>query len=78
MSGKVNAFKTYVEDAYDAAANAFRVDPSANNWLDLKVAMWAWQHVHQMPDSRLSDAAHKHLMYIAEHAKGDRDFSEPT
>ncbi|CAB4194416.1 hypothetical protein UFOVP1254_49 [uncultured Caudovirales phage] len=73
---KGGAFREYVRDAFNLAAQAFSVDPSANNWNDLKIAMWAWRHVKPMNAAVLSDAAHEHLIAIAEFGKGDRDFSE--
>lgn len=72
---KALAFRLYVEQAFEAAAQDFKENPSANNWLDLKVAMWAWQHVQGMTET-LQDAAHIHLCEVASRAKGDFNFSE--
>jgi hypothetical protein len=80
---KALVFRQYVEQAFEAAAQDFKDDPSANNWLDLKVAMWAWQHVHGIErpgvgkeDSLrcLNDAAHTYLRGVAARAKGDNNF----
>lgn len=75
---KAGAFREYVKGNFEIAAQAFAADPSANHWTDLKIAMWAWQHVHQMTPPVLLDAAHEHLSAVAEFGKGDRNFGEPT
>ncbi len=75
---KAGAFREYVKSNFEIAAQLFAAKPGANEWEDLKIAMWAWQHVHQMAPNQLLDAAHEHLSAIAEFSKGDRNFGEPT
>lgn len=69
-------FVTYVRHTYEAASARFLNDPSSNNWIDLKMAMWAWQRV-QSDSFNPADAAHHHLKSIAAMARGDDNFGEP-
>lgn len=77
MSTKfANIFRTYVQRSFEAASIAFVADPSANNWYDLEVAMWAYQHVCQLKAEMLEAAALERLSKIAEFAKGNANFGE--
>lgn len=73
---KGSLFRQYVQQCFSIAANAFAADPNADNWTDLKVAMWAWQHVQHMSNDVLNDAAHEYLMGVATRSKGDSNFLE--
>lgn len=69
-------FRAYVLDTYEAAARTFAMDPSADAWMDLKIAMWAWQFVHAMTVEEMSVNADKFLRGVAAEAKGDANFGE--
>jgi hypothetical protein len=71
-------FRAFVEDLYSAAADAFRDDPSAERWTDLRVAMWAWQFTKHLDAAALDTYASHTMTALAANAKGDNDFSEAT
>jgi hypothetical protein len=72
----MHAYKEFIKSQYEAAAAAFAKNPGSNEWLALKIAMWAWQRVSQWADARAEDYVKAELKELAVGVKGDDDFGE--
>lgn len=70
-------YRDYVLAHYEHAAAQFARDPLRDgHWINLKVAMYAWQSVRRMTIEELEDAALAFVMRLAVESRGDTNVGE--